>query len=91
MAPVVKNVDFSKAAITNDEMSTVADVKITAKKYIDDIDNDDYKILHAWARTHSISFSFKLLDWMIIGHPTDLSPSHGRSNSRYWPSMAFQT
>jgi pimeloyl-ACP methyl ester carboxylesterase len=48
---VVKNVDFSKADINTDGKFTVEDIKVVTKKYLDAIDNDDYKILHAWAKT----------------------------------------
>jgi hypothetical protein len=40
--------------------------------------------------TYGISLSFKLLDWMIIGHPKDLSQPNWRSNSRYGLSMPFE-
>ena len=47
---VVKDVDFSKADLNSDDKFTVADIKILTKQYLDAIDNDDYKVLHAWAK-----------------------------------------
>jgi len=47
---VIKNVDFSKADLNTDGKFTVADIKITTKKYLDAIDNDNYKVLQAWAK-----------------------------------------
>ena len=47
---VVKDVDFSKADLNSDGEFTVADVKIMTKVYLDAIDNENYEILHAWAK-----------------------------------------
>jgi len=47
---VIKNVDFSKADLNTDGKFTVADINITTKKYLDAIDNDNYKGLQAWAK-----------------------------------------
>ena len=47
---VVKGVDFSKADLNTDDKFTVADSKITNKKYLNAIDNEDYDVLQAWAK-----------------------------------------
>ena len=47
---VVKGVDFSKADLNTDDKFTVADSKITNKKYLNAIDNEDYEVLQAWAK-----------------------------------------
>lgn len=47
----IKNVDFTKADLNKDGVFTVADIEVATKKYIDAIDNDDYAVLQAWAKT----------------------------------------
>ena len=47
---VIKNVDFSKADLNTDGKFTVADIKISTKKYLDAIDNNDYNVLQTWAK-----------------------------------------
>jgi pimeloyl-ACP methyl ester carboxylesterase len=43
-------VEFSKADLDLDGKFTVEDVKVATKKYLDAIDNEDYEVLHAWAK-----------------------------------------
>lgn len=47
---VVKDVEFSKADIDSNGKFTVADIEILTRKYLDAIDNDDFQVLHEWAK-----------------------------------------
>lgn len=47
---VIKNVAFAKADVNTDGKFTVADIENLTKKYLDAIDNDNYKVLQTWAK-----------------------------------------